>query len=291
MSLLNRSAYVLPLNETSQSLTDFLAEDCDGTYYVGHASLLVRLAGKKYIFDPVMVRPLLLDSWLYFPNQIMDPRLLDVDGVFISHFHEDHFDLRYLCQLPEGTPIYLTAGRAVLEPALREHNYNVVPLPPLVKTEISPGVHALAMPSEYNRIDSSFVVRSEELCVYQGNDNFLTEATLTIARQQMGPVDHAFVPYAYIWWYPFCLGSISDEAREKEGNRLIFKHLELGLMHTEILQATYAIPCGGNLVYYDRVDSVVNKSVYSPLDLADYVARTRPDLAHRVLPMFAGDYF
>ena len=285
-----RPENVRPFDETRQTLSEFLATDTDGTYYVGHACILVRLAGKKYLIDPVMVRPLLLDSWLYFPSQVMDARILDVDGVFISHFHEDHYDPRLLDQLRPGTPIYVTGARAILEPSLRAAGRTVVALPPLEQVQIAAGVFAYAMPSEYNKIDSSFVLRSDQLCVYQGNDNFLTAATLVRAREVMGAVDHAFVPYAYIWWYPFCLGSIDDATREREGQRLIHKYLDIGLLHTEILGAQVAVPNGGNLVYYDRVDSVVNTAVYSPLDFKAYADRVRPDLTDRVLPMFAGDY-
>lgn len=281
---------VAALDQTWDSLTAFLGSTADGTFYVGHACMLVRTSGRKYLFDPVMQRPLLLESWLYFPPQVMDPRLLDVDGVFISHFHEDHYDPRFLAQLPPGTPIYIAEERPMFEGWLRELGLVVKTLPPRRLFEVAPGVSVYSMPSEYNKIDSSFLLKGEGLCVYQGNDNFLTAETLVEARRAVGPVDHAFVPYAYIWWYPFRLGSIDAATRHSEGQRMVTKYLDLGLEHATILGSPVVVPCGGNLVYYDSVDSDINQAVYTPYDFKDYTIERRPDLAERVMPLVAGDY-
>lgn len=281
---------VAALDETWDSLTAFLRSTADGTFYVGHACMLVRMNGRKFIFDPVMQRPLLLESWLYFPPQVMDPRLLDVDGVFISHFHEDHYDPRYLAQLRPGTPIYIAEERPMFEGWLRDLGLTVKTLPPRRLAEVAPGVSAYSMPSEYNKIDSSFLLKGDGLCVYQGNDNFLTAETLVEARRAVGPVDHAFVPYAYIWWYPFRLGSIDAATRHSEGQRMVTKYLDLGLEHATILGSPVVVPCGGNLVYYDSVDSDINQAVYTPYDFKDYALQHRPDLGDRVMPLVAGDY-
>lgn len=281
---------VAALDQNWDSLTAFLSSTAEGTFYVGHACMLVRMSGRKYLFDPVMQRPLLLESWLYFPPQVMDPRLLDVDGVFISHFHEDHYDPRFLAQLPPGTPIYIAEERPMFEGWLRELGLVVKTLPPRRLFAVAPGVEVYSMPSEYNKIDSSFLLKGEGLCVYQGNDNFLTAETLVEARRAVGPVDHAFVPYAYIWWYPFRLGSIDAATRHSEGQRMVTKYLDLGLEHATILGSPVVVPCGGNLVYYDSVDSDINQAVYTPYDFKDYTIERRPDLAERVMPLVAGDY-
>ncbi len=281
---------VAALDETWDTLTAFSRSTADGTFYVGHACMLVRINGRKFLFDPVMQRPLLLESWLYFPPQVMDLRLLDVDGVFISHFHEDHYDPRFLAQLPPGTPIYIAEERPMFEGWLRDLGLVVKTLPPRRLASVVPGVSVYSMPSEYNKIDSSFLLKGENLCVYQGNDNFLTAATLIEARLAVGQVDHAFVPYAYIWWYPFRLGSIDAVTRHSEGQRMVTKYLDLGLEHATLLGSPVVVPCGGNLVYYDSVDSDINQAVYTPYDFKDYTDRHRPDLSARVMPLVAGDY-
>ncbi len=39
------------LNEKSEDLTNFLKKNEDGVFYTGHASILVRMNKKKYLFD------------------------------------------------------------------------------------------------------------------------------------------------------------------------------------------------------------------------------------------------
>ena len=93
------------------SLVKFCKEDVDGVYYLSHASIAVSLNGKKYLFDPVLANPPHLGSWLFFPEMKMDPCLLDVNGIFISHQHQDHFDINFLKFLPAEANIFIVSGR------------------------------------------------------------------------------------------------------------------------------------------------------------------------------------
>ena len=77
---------------------------------------------------------------------------------------------------------------------------------------------------------------------------------------------------------------------QSEGDRMVSKYLDLGLEHARILDAPVVVPCGGNLVYYDSVDSIINDAVYTPYDFADYARDRAPDLAPRVYPLVAGDF-
>tara|TARA_B110001452_G_C14851924_1_gene297553 strand:+ start:125 stop:466 length:342 start_codon:yes stop_codon:yes gene_type:complete len=79
-------------NQKSKDLTKFLKSNDDGVFYTGHASILVRLNNKKYLFDYINNINFYGNSWIFFPNQIIDNRLFDVDGVFVSHIHQDHYD-------------------------------------------------------------------------------------------------------------------------------------------------------------------------------------------------------
>ena len=45
--------YIDNIQKKSTSLTNFLNSDYDGVFYIGHASILVRLNKKKYIFDAI----------------------------------------------------------------------------------------------------------------------------------------------------------------------------------------------------------------------------------------------
>ena len=76
----------------SKEFTKFLNSDHDGVFYIGHASILVRLNKKKFIFDAIEQTNFYNNSWCFFPSQLMDKRFFDVDGAFVSHIHQDHYD-------------------------------------------------------------------------------------------------------------------------------------------------------------------------------------------------------
>ena len=67
----------------SHDLSKFLKSDNDGVFYIGHASILVKLNKKKFIFDVIKNTNFYNNSWLFFPSQINDERIFDVDGVFV----------------------------------------------------------------------------------------------------------------------------------------------------------------------------------------------------------------
>ena len=52
----------------SSKLSDFLKFDHDGVFYIGHASILVRLNNKKYIFDAIEQSDFYNNSWCFFPK-------------------------------------------------------------------------------------------------------------------------------------------------------------------------------------------------------------------------------
>jgi len=105
----------------SKNLTNFLRSSYDGVFYIGHASILVRLNNKKYIFDAVEQTNFYNNSWCFFPSQLMDKRLLDVDGIFVSHIHQDHYDPFFLKKLQKkNIPIYVLDGRDNFNKSLRK---------------------------------------------------------------------------------------------------------------------------------------------------------------------------
>ena len=109
------------IHKRSRDLTIFLNSDDDGVFYTGHASILVRLNKKKYLFDYINNTNFYRNSWIFFPNQIIDNRLFDVDGVFVSHIHQDHYDPNLLRKFQKkNIPIYILDGRPGFKNSLKK---------------------------------------------------------------------------------------------------------------------------------------------------------------------------
>ena len=52
-----------------QTIDQFLESKKDGVFYIGHASILIRINGKTILCDPAGYEDPYLFSWFYFPDQ------------------------------------------------------------------------------------------------------------------------------------------------------------------------------------------------------------------------------
>jgi L-ascorbate metabolism protein UlaG (beta-lactamase superfamily) len=117
----------------------------DRITYVGHATVLVELAGTRLLTDPVLRSRLLLVIRRYAPEP--DPSVsTGIDAVLISHLHPDHLDLPSLRRVGRNTRVVVPAGGARL---LARHGFrHVVEVEPGETTRVG-SVAIRATPAEH----------------------------------------------------------------------------------------------------------------------------------------------
>jgi len=281
----------------NRQLTQFLAEygDSDGVFYLGHAGILAVLGGKKILFDPIIESQPYGDSWVFFPPQVDDKRLYDVDAVVVSHIHQDHYDLPFLRQLAPSVKVVIVGQRPSFEAditAKAERPITIVE--PETVFELFDGVFLYGVTHESNGIDSSVIAYNDKFCVYHGNDNYLLPASMEKFPRINPNIDVACIPYAYIHWYPFLMEYAPDKLHEKriESDRLVNMYMDDCVNTIRILRPQVAIPFGANLLIDDgNMHSEINMAVRTPVEFTDYARPLLPpDLSHAVQPMLAGDY-
>jgi len=280
----------------NQQLTEFLRlyGDTDGVLYLGHAGLLAVIGGKKILFDPIVESQPYGDSWVFFPPQLDDPALYDVDAVIVSHIHQDHYDLPFLQGLAPSVVVAIVGQRPSFETDIRtKAGRPITVIEPETVTELLPGVFVYGVAHESNGVDASVIAYNERFCVYHGNDNYLQPASMA-KFSRVGPrIDVACIPYAYIHWYPFLMEYAPGHEHEKalECERLVNLYMDDCLNVIDILQPALVIPFGANLLIDDGdMHSEINLAVRTPVEFADYARRRQPALADIVLPLLAGDY-
>jgi L-ascorbate metabolism protein UlaG (beta-lactamase superfamily) len=69
---------------------EFLNGEQNGIFWLGHASTLIRLAGKNILIDPVLGEPRFITRYFELPSPI--EKIKRVDYVLITHDHRDHAD-------------------------------------------------------------------------------------------------------------------------------------------------------------------------------------------------------
>ena len=272
-------------------LSSFLDSDKDGVFYIGHASILVRLNNKKFIFDVIKNTNFYNRSWLFFPSQVNDKRIFDVDGVFVSHIHGDHYDPDLLKQIQrKNIPIYILDGRPGFNRDLKNKKINVIKIPVNKKFYIDKNIWVNGCLHEYNDIDSSLIISNDNLSVYHGNDNFITEKTLVPFKKEVGKVDVACIPFAFIHFYPYLLKSLEKKANRKEAKRLENQFMNYGIKQAKILKPDLIIPFGSNLFHLDNPKCPMNKGVSTPVDFVNYAKKFHNSLRNNYKTMLSGAY-
>ena len=279
------------LNKKSKDLSDFLSTTDDGVFYTGHASILVRLNNKKYLFDYINNTNFYRNSWIFFPNQIIDSRLFNVDAVFVSHIHQDHYDPALLKKFQKkNIPIYVLDGRPGFKSSLKEKRIKVNYIPAKKKTFINNDTWVYGCLHEYNDIDSSMLISNDNLSVYHGNDNFITEKTLIPFKKEVGKVDIACVPFAYINYYPYLLNGITKKIRKSEATRVESLFMDYGIKQSKILKPEVIIPFGSNLFHLDDPNCEMNKGVATPVDFVNYAKIKHKSKFRNYKTMLSGSF-
>ena len=280
----------------SRELQQFYAKygQSDGLFYMGHASVLCVFGGKRILFDPVVLSKPYGDSWAFFPPQVLDPSVFEVDAVVVSHIHQDHYDLEFIKALAGRAKIIVIGGRPSFLKDLADNGVqNLHVIAPEVVTEIFDGISIFGVVHETNGIDSSAIVFNDRFCIYHGNDNYLQPASLKKFTEVGPDIDVACIPYAYVHWYPFLLEHDAQQTAEieEEGRRLVHMYMDDCLNAIRVLQPKAMIPFGANLLLnHGGAYSPINMAVKTPIEFCEYAQTHAQDLACVVKPMLAGDY-
>ena len=88
------------------------------TIFIGHQTWLVEHKGTRILIDPLLCEDFgLVDEnriKIYPPRTVDATALSDVDQIFLSHEHSDHFDIQSLNQLPRSARFVV--GAIIVEP-------------------------------------------------------------------------------------------------------------------------------------------------------------------------------
>ena len=164
--------------------------------WLGHASVLLELAGARVLTDPVMRSRI-----AHLTRRAAAPADVgSVDLVLISHVHHDHLDVPSLAALPGAPPIVVPVGAG---DGLRKRGFDtIIELDEGQSTEVS-GVHITATPARHRARRGPFspwvptlgFVLDAGLRVYFAGDTDVYESMAALA-----PVDVALLP---VWgWGP-----------------------------------------------------------------------------------------
>ena len=207
--------------------------------YIGHATLLLEIAGARILTDPNFEESL----GLFLPRVsrpgIALQELPGVDAVLLTHAHADHLSFKALDALPATIPVY---APPVIARWLHEKGYrNARPMAPNESVRIGDAhIHAAAARHKGNRYGydkrraaaNMYLLESSRESVFFAGDTGLGDTTHLLVESVLWlrgrELDVAMLPIGYAPWFKrksFRAGHLTSEDALELFTRLRARHL------------------------------------------------------------------
>lgn len=182
--------------------------------YIGHATLLIEISGKRLLtdpnFDPALGRFLPRVS---APGIALDA-LPNLDAILLTHAHADHLSFDSLDAIPNDMPLFAPPAIAKW---LRKQGYNhAVPVAPGEMVDVDDvRVRAASATHKGSRygVDrwrnaaNMYLIETNKTSVFFAGDTALTSDTTHLVEKHLASagrsLDLALLPIGYApWWKP-----------------------------------------------------------------------------------------
>ncbi len=243
--------------------------------------------GKSVLLDPWLMDGVFEGSWCHFHKlQTTSSQLQDVDAIYLSHIHPDHYDERDF-NYRKDIPIFvLDHGLNFLHKNLEAKGYkNLIKIKndetikfedfeitlyaPFVKNNFFEDESVVG-----NLIDSAMVIESDGLVAFNANDNTPDVEACKYIRKKFGSIDLAMLNYNAAGPYPSCFNNLTDEEKFFEQDKNLKRNYEYLLSNLRELKPKYMLPFAGA---YTLGGKLSKKNKYLGIgtwdDCADYLRR------------------
>jgi UDP-MurNAc hydroxylase len=242
---------------------------------LGHAGLHIRTRYGTVLCDP-WTNPTFFASWFPFPdNSWLDwDHYGDVDLLYISHLHRDHFDVKNLSEHISKSatvllPDYPTDDLQNELQFLGFRNFRRVPKGrPIDHEGLRVLIEPLTAPSDGSVGDSALALSDGDACVLNQNDAKLTGFTQV---SEFGPYDVHFLQFSGANWWPWAY-TLPDNAKRAFGAAKRSNGLSRAGRFVEAVGARHVVPFAGPPCFLDP-------ELFSLNDLGNADWNTFPDQA------------
>lgn len=250
--------------------------------YITHACLVVEAAGKKILMDPWVTGPSWgANIWLYPPSPRAPEDFGDIDIVYFSHAHEDHFQAESVARLPAALKarqvIIPNFGMPYFEKMVRQAGFSQITALDHEQTiELAPGLHLEMLVNDGGDHDSSVVLTADGSTVFFQTDNLISSAEADRLGQRLN-IDLLFAISAqtgiFPGFYEFPPALMVELAHQK-GERAMTYAMEV----TRRLRAKAVVPYASDLCYLDDLFPLNALHRHSKTAFLDRVAKELPSV-------------
>ena len=228
--------------------------------FIGNACGIFRGSeGTRILCDPWVVDGVFDGSWCHYPKlktQLSD--LQDVDAIYVSHLHPDHFDERHF-DFDKGMPLIVLdhapnflikklAGLGFTN-LVRIRDKETVSFREFQLTMFAPFArHNFHEATVGNLIDSALLVSCGGVSALNANDNVLTVEAARLMRERHGPIALAMLNYNAAGPYPSCFDNLTEAEKLSESQRILERNFQHARAIINEMKPTLVLPFAGAYV-------------------------------------------
>jgi len=259
------------------------------TFYQSSA-VLTEIKDVKILSDPWFVDGELYGSWNHYPPiNLQAENFADVDYIYLSHIHQDHFSKKTLSKLNKKIPVIIHNFESkALRENIKSLGFSVIELNHNIRTLLKNGVYINILAADNcdpavcykyfgcapleakfgsTSIDTMCVIDDENNVIVNTNDcpYDLSYAATSIIKQKYSHVDMLLVGYTSASAYPQCF-NLSNDEKSKEKKRLQDDFLNKAENYVNLLQPKYFMPFAGRYTLAGKLAVLNNYRAVTELD-------------------------
>jgi len=259
------------------------------TTYLQNASVIIENSGEKILCDPWLIDGCYYGSWHHYPKfNFIEKEFDDIDYIYISHIHPDHFDVKTMSKLKKDIPVLIHEfPQKFLKQNIEKLGFKVEEIPHNKRTKLgktwinvcaaddcNPEVCSRVFGCNFefnkfgtNQIDTFSVIDNEEQVIVNSNDCpfEIGKNTAKKIKEQYNKIDLLLVGYTGASDYPCCYTLTPDE-KEKEALKKKIKKLEDAENYINTFNPKYYMPFAGRYVLGGKLTSLMKDKGESTLD-------------------------
>jgi len=257
--------------------------------YLQNAGVIIKNFGEKILCDPWLVDGCYYGSWYHYPKFDFNPKEFDdIDYIYISHIHPDHFDIKTLQKLKKDIPVLIHEfPQKFFKGNIEELGFKVEEIPNNKRTNLGktwiniiaadncdPEICSRVFGCNFgfnqfgtNQVDTFSVIDNDEQVIVNSNDcpYEIGQSTAKMIKEQYSDIDLFLVGYAGASDYP-CSYNLKSSEKEMEARKKKSKRLQNAVDYIHILNPKYYMPFAGRYVLGGKLTSLMKHKGESTLD-------------------------
>lgn len=251
--------------------------------YLKSASVLIEHNGIRILCDPWLVDGEYYGSWVHYPPVNFKPeKYNDLDYIYISHIHLDHFSPKTLREMDKTIPvIILKYIDKFLKNNLERLGFEVIELEHNLRIPLKGDLHIKILAADYcnpelcgihtgcsiiekkygaTHIDSMCVIDDNERTIVNTNDCpfELSKTSVLDIIKDYGKIDLLLVGYAGAGPYPQCFEMLSESEKIQAAKKKKFQFFKQAEDYINLLKPKYFMPFAGRYTLSGKLSTLNN---------------------------------